>query len=59
MTRISALTKRYGARTAIDDAMFEAASSRVTGFVGPNGAGKSTTVRSIDHPIQRTTRRWQ
>lgn len=41
------LTKRYGAKTAVDGVSFTVAPGRVTGFLGPNGAGKSTTMRVI------------
>ncbi|MEP6843783.1 MAG: ATP-binding cassette domain-containing protein, partial [Pseudolysinimonas sp.] len=41
------LTKRYGAKTAVDDITFEVQPGMVTGFLGPNGAGKSTTMRLI------------
>lgn len=41
------LTKRFGARTAVDGVSFTVAPGRVTGFLGPNGAGKSTTMRMI------------
>lgn len=41
------LTKRYGAKTAVDGATFRVEPGRVTGFLGPNGAGKSTTMRMI------------
>lgn len=41
------LTKRYGDKTAVDDASFTVAPGKVTGFLGPNGAGKSTTMRMI------------
>ena len=47
MITVSALTKRYGDRIAVDDMTFEVAAGRVTGFVGPNGAGKSTTMRMM------------
>src|SRR5690606_8810071 len=53
------LTKRFGARTAVDDASFTVKPGKVTGFLGPNGAGKSTTMRMImglDRPTSgRTT----
>ena len=39
------LTKRYGAKIAVDDLSFEVAPGMVTGFIGPNGAGKTTTMR--------------
>jgi ABC-2 type transport system ATP-binding protein len=42
---VDALTKTYGAETAVDDVTFTARPGRVTGFLGPNGAGKSTTMR--------------
>ncbi|MGO1769535.1 MAG: ATP-binding cassette domain-containing protein [Microbacterium sp.] len=41
------LTKRYGAKTAVDHATFQARPGQVTGFLGPNGAGKSTTMRMV------------
>jgi ABC-2 type transport system ATP-binding protein len=42
-----ALTKRFGALTAVDDLSFELAAGSVTGFLGPNGAGKTTTLRML------------
>jgi ABC-2 type transport system ATP-binding protein len=47
MITVSALTKHYGNRTAVDALSFTALPGRVTGFVGPNGAGKSTTMRMM------------
>ena len=47
MITVSALTKQYGPRVAVDDMTFDVTSGRVTGFVGPNGAGKSTTMRMM------------
>jgi len=44
---ITAVTRRYGTFTAVDDVTFTARAGRVTGFLGPNGAGKSTTMRII------------
>jgi ABC-2 type transport system ATP-binding protein len=44
---IEAVTRKYGAFTAVDDVSFTARAGRVTGFLGPNGAGKSTTMRVI------------
>jgi ABC-2 type transport system ATP-binding protein len=51
------LTKRYGAKTAVDDVTFTVRPGIVTGFLGPNGAGKSTTMRMIaglDRPTSGT-----
>ncbi len=47
MIQVEALTKRYGATTAVDGLSFIARPGTVTGFLGPNGAGKSTTMRMI------------
>lgn len=47
MIEASGLSKRYGAKTAVNDVSFTVQSGRVTGFLGPNGAGKSTTMRMI------------
>jgi ABC-2 type transport system ATP-binding protein len=51
------LTKRYGAKTAVDDVTFTVKPGLVTGFLGPNGAGKSTTMRlavGLDRPSSGT-----
>ena len=42
-----ALTKRFGAFTAVDRVSFTIAAGEVMGFIGPNGAGKSTTIRML------------
>jgi ABC-2 type transport system ATP-binding protein len=47
MITVSALTKQYRNRVAVDAMTFEVMAGRVTGFVGPNGAGKSTTMRMM------------
>jgi ABC-2 type transport system ATP-binding protein len=44
---VEGLTKRYGAKTVVDDLSFEILPGQVTGFLGPNGAGKSTTMRCM------------
>ena len=41
------LTKRFGARVAVDDLSFSVEAGEVFGFLGPNGAGKTTTVRML------------
>jgi len=45
--KTSGLTKRYGARTAVDSLDIEVPHGAVAGFVGPNGAGKTTTMRML------------
>ncbi len=52
MIEVTGLTKRFGAKVAVDDLSFEVRPGVVTGFLGPNGAGKSTTMRvvmGLDH----------
>ena len=41
------LTKRYGARTAVDRLTIRVEKGDIYGFLGPNGAGKSTTLRML------------
>ncbi|ROT31679.1 ABC transporter ATP-binding protein [Micromonospora sp. HM5-17] len=47
MITVEHLSKRYGARTVVNDVSFTCTPGTVTGFLGPNGAGKSTTMRMI------------
>jgi ABC-2 type transport system ATP-binding protein len=44
---VTGLTKRYGARTVVDDLDLELPRGVVAGFVGPNGAGKTTTMAML------------
>jgi ABC-2 type transport system ATP-binding protein len=51
------LTKRYGAKVAVDGLSFVVQPGVVTGFLGPNGSGKSTTMRlllGLDRPSAGT-----
>jgi ABC-2 type transport system ATP-binding protein len=41
------LSKRYGAKLAVDNLSFSVSPGEVLGFLGANGAGKSTTMRMI------------
>ncbi len=41
------LTKRYGARLAVDGLDLNVPSGQVYGFLGPNGSGKTTTLRML------------
>jgi ABC-2 type transport system ATP-binding protein len=47
MIKVEGLTKRFGARTAVDRVSFEIPKGQVVGFLGPNGAGKTTTMRML------------
>jgi ABC-2 type transport system ATP-binding protein len=41
------LTRRFGAKTAVDHIDLDIPASRIYGFLGPNGSGKSTTLRML------------
>ncbi|MBD0710722.1 MULTISPECIES: ABC transporter ATP-binding protein [unclassified Streptomyces] len=59
MIELEGLTKRYGAKTAVDQLSFQVRPGVVTGFLGPNGAGKSTTMRmmlGLDNPTSGSVR---
>ncbi|MDJ0975107.1 MAG: ABC transporter ATP-binding protein [Planctomycetota bacterium] len=47
MLDVEALTKRYGAFTAVEDLSFHIEPGEVLGLVGPNGAGKTTSIRCV------------
>jgi ABC-2 type transport system ATP-binding protein len=51
----SHLTRRFGARTAVEDLTFEIQPSQIVALVGPNGAGKTTTLRMLAGLLQPTT----
>jgi ABC-2 type transport system ATP-binding protein len=44
---VSALSKRFGDRTAVDSVSFAVGAGSIFGLLGPNGAGKSTTLRLL------------
>lgn len=44
---VTALTKRFGAVTAVDGLAFDAPEGRTVGLLGGNGAGKTTTIGMI------------
>jgi ABC-2 type transport system ATP-binding protein len=48
------LSKRYGARTALDGLTFTAEPGDVIGLLGPNGAGKTTTIRLLTTILEPT-----
>jgi ABC-2 type transport system ATP-binding protein len=49
-----ALTKRYGAFTAVRDVNFVISPGQILGVLGPNGAGKSTIVKMITGLLEPT-----
>jgi ABC-2 type transport system ATP-binding protein len=44
---VRGLTKRFGARTVVDNFDLTVNAGRICGFLGPNGSGKTTTLRMI------------
>jgi ABC-2 type transport system ATP-binding protein len=52
MIELKALTKRYGAFTAVDAIDLTVPKGELFGFLGPNGAGKTTTLRMIAGILQ-------
>lgn len=47
MLDIAALTIRYGAITAVQDASFTVGQGEVVGLIGPNGAGKTSILMAV------------
>src|SRR5690348_17264922 len=44
---VRGLTKRFGAKTAVDAVDIAVPEGQVWGFLGPNGSGKTTTIRML------------
>lgn len=44
---VERLTKRYGARVAVDEVSFAVPTGSVAGLIGPNGAGKTTIMAML------------
>ena len=49
------LTRRFGARIAVDDVTLEIGRSEIVALLGPNGAGKTTTLRMLAGLIAPTS----
>ena len=45
--QVKGVTKRFGARVAVDSLSFEVKRGEIVGFLGPNGSGKTTTMRML------------
>ncbi len=44
---VHGLTKRFGAKLAVDHVDIQVPQGEVWGFLGPNGSGKTTTIRML------------
>lgn len=44
---VRGITKRFGARTVVDNVSLRVNPGEIVGFLGPNGSGKTTTIRMI------------
>jgi D-xylose transport system ATP-binding protein len=58
---LSGITKRFGAVSALSDAMLEVNAGEVVALVGDNGAGKSTMIKVIAgvNPADEGEMRWE
>jgi len=52
---VDGLTKRFGARTAVDGVSFRIPVGTVAGLIGPNGAGKTTIMAMLLGLVQPTS----
>ena len=57
MLELQAVTKRYGAFTAVDGVSLKVPAGCVFGLLGPNGAGKTTTMKMVCGLVRPTSGR--
>lgn len=55
MVHVRALTKRFGALTAVNGIDLEIAQGEFFAFLGPNGAGKTTTIKMLSGLLRPTS----
>ena len=55
MIAAAGLTRRFGARTVVNDVTFEVGRGEIVALLGPNGAGKTTTLRMLAGLIAPTS----
>jgi ABC-2 type transport system ATP-binding protein len=54
---VDQLSKRYGARLAVDSVSFDVRAGEVMGLLGPNGSGKTTILRILAGYLRPSSRR--
>ena len=54
LIKVTGLTKKYGAKTALDNLSFTLPRGRIIGLLGPNGSGKTTLIKIICGLLQPT-----
>jgi ABC-2 type transport system ATP-binding protein len=52
---VTAIAKKFGQITAVDDVSFEVGEGEFFGFLGPNGAGKTTLIRMLTTLLRPTS----
>jgi osmoprotectant transport system ATP-binding protein len=52
MIEIAGLTRRHGARAALDGVSLSVAAGQFVGLVGPSGSGKTTLLKSINRLVE-------
>ena len=53
--QISALSRRFGEKNAVDQLTLAVQTGEIFGFLGHNGAGKTTTVRLLNGVLEPTS----
>jgi ABC-type multidrug transport system ATPase subunit len=54
VVEVEGLTKRFGARVAVDSVALRIPRGSAFGYLGPNGAGKTTLIRMLLGPTPPT-----
>ena len=44
---VKRLTKKFGAKTVVNNIDIQVPKGKIYGFLGPNGSGKTTTIRML------------